>query len=135
MSVLEIVDIVDDREMLDQCFIFSNKNIIGDVKAYNDNTFVMNDGMRHDPEMLLKRAVRENWNAISSGLKHIDENVVNLVKGAGLYLQASYISGSCPRQMQEMFELGVDFILGDDPQTMVQVANAKGIVQKVPGEL
>lgn len=132
-DIYNIVDILDANNILNHCFIFAAIDSIGYVKEYNPRTFVMNASYT-TPSVFLTQAENENWNAFSTAIANIDEDVVNITNKAGFYLQGSYISSNFTTETQNFIDMGVNFLLGNDCLTMVNVLTSNDIEQITPSD-
>lgn len=118
-----IINIIKNKGILDQCIIFTNKNYLGELKVYEPNAFIMNDGTTNDPILLLQQAVNENWDAISTGGDYYNIDNVNLAKSMGIKTQVSYLTGNYIQQVTKFRDMGIDFILGNNVKKMVNAVS------------
>ena len=131
-DVLEIINLIEERDMLYQSIVFADRDIIGEIKELNPDVFVINDGINHEPNDLIDQAIDENWDAVSIGLSKITSDVVTRAQSEGLLVQVSYLSGDYESNTQDMIDLGVDFILGDAPKSIVSVLKSNKLEQLNP---
>lgn len=118
-----IIDIVKNKGILHQCIIFTNKDNLSELKIYEPNAFVMNDGMTHNVNDLISQAIIENWDAISTGGNYYNKSNVDLAKSYGIKTQVSYLSGNYIQQVTKFRDMGIDFILGNNVKKMVNVGS------------
>ena len=129
---LAIVDMVEEKDMLDQCFIFTNRSLLAAIRSYNPDAFILNDGTNHEPWGLLQQAQTEGWNAISPGVNNVTRELVEAANESGIYVMASYLSNDYTTRTQSLIDMGCNFILGDDCAAMVAVGEANDIEQITP---
>lgn len=132
IDVAAIIEMIRERKMQEQCFVFTSRNILGQVKQYAPEMFVMNDGTNHEPWGLLAQAQAEGWNAISPGLANVSSDLIQAANASGIYVMASFISSNFETATQQLIDMGCNFILGDDCAAMVAVGDANNIEQITP---
>lgn len=129
---LRIADMINERDMMNQCFLFANKQYLASIRSHSSQLFLVNDGMNHNPEKLLEQAIAEGWNAISPGIKNITEEIVKDANSRGIYVMASYVSSDYENQVNGLIDIGCNFILGNDCTRMAAIGKERGCVQIVP---
>lgn len=123
---------IDSRDMLGQCFIFSNRNRIGALKAASPKAMIVNDGMAVGGAELLQLALPQRWDAISTGLNKMEKAWIDQAHSNGILVQASFITGDYRNTTHHLLELGVNFLLGNNPKAMADAVAAQGRQQITP---
>ena len=131
-DVKAILDIVESKKMLNQCFIFTSTSLLQEVKQYKPKAFVMNDGTSHQASSLLPTAIEQSWDAISTNSNNYTVEDIALAKENKILIQHSFIASDFAAKTQSLIDLGFNFILGDDCASMMSVANANGVDQIKP---
>lgn len=128
----DVLNLIREKEMVQQCFAFTNPDGASVIKKTNPDILVINDGFHTDTESLLKRAISSKWNVISPGVAHIRSRFVEKAHQYRILVQASVIDHNFANVTERMLEMKVNFLLGDDCRTIVQTANNFGITQVTP---
>lgn len=116
-----IIDICENKNILSNIIIFSNASILGNLKTYNQDIFVMNDSLPNDSnyESILNQAIEEKWDAISWTDEYITESMVQDIQRHNIEMHASYISYDFLNQTERLINLNVNYILGNDCLKMI----------------
>lgn len=124
-AYLELANLMKSEEMLGQVVFFGYMGSIATLKQVDEKCFIMNDGfaVHSDFENTLQQAISEGWNAMSIYNLAITKEMVEEIKSNGILTNVSYLSGDYVNETERMIDIGVDFILTNDPIAMMPTLN------------
>ncbi|NMB42551.1 MAG: hypothetical protein GX995_00295 [Clostridiales bacterium] len=129
-----LVDNVSSRGMINQVHFFQTQSVVNHIESYNPDAFTQSGGMTtiDTYENYLQNAIDNNIDAVSVNANETASNLEIMIKDshrAGKYVQASYLSNNYYSRVKLLASLGIDFILGNDVEAMVNALNDRSLMK------
>lgn len=124
----EIIDDVVSRGMIKQVIWSDSTSLINAIKTYNPACKTQNDGMPNASayEAVLANAVSNGHECVSVLASALTKEIVDAIHAAGKLVHASYVTAGYTTTTEYLMGIGVDYILGNDPETMKTAALNRG---------
>ncbi|MDF2671510.1 MAG: Glycerophosphoryl diester phosphodiesterase YhdW [Paenibacillus sp.] len=128
---LEVLRIIQQRDMLGQVIFFGNPSVINIIKKAEANAFTQNDGAPGPDsyERVLNNAIEYNHNAVSVSCETVTKEMINHIKRFNKLVHGSFLTSEYETEVQRLVEWGVDFVLGNHTGKMNNGINLKGDVR------
>lgn len=128
VDIRAIVDKVELANMMDKTHFFGDTFIINPVKAYKPNAFTQNSAGKfiNNYQSDLDNAIANNHNSVSINAGNSLADMTTMVQNIhshGKLAHISTLSSDYEMYIKRAIDSGVDFVLGNDPLLMQQIAN------------
>lgn len=125
---LDVLSLVQARDMLHRVVFFGQPHVINRIKAIEPQALTQNDGMPgpDDYTDFLENAVRCNHDAVSVS-PDVTKEMVAEIKLHHKKVHCSFLTSDYEMHVRRLLDLGVDFILGNNPLEMVSAISNNSV--------